>query len=94
MSFCECNTSWNEELSPEHFIYIFYEWEIVPSNNNKSDSLYKRKYGSYTEVHVRLSDEKNTSIHSTKLYNFRAHFKFNIKYCKTNETEINDVKSF
>lgn len=50
----------------------------------------------YREVHVRLSDEKkNTSIHSTKLYNLqRAHFKFNIKYCKTNETEINDVKSF
>lgn len=92
MSFCKCNTSWNEELSPA--FYIFYEWEIVPSNNNKSDSLYKRKYGSYTEVHVWLSDEKNTSIHSTKLYNFRAHFQFNIKYCKTNETEVNDVKTF
>lgn len=75
---------------------LFHEWEIVPQATiiNLIRCI-KRKYGSYTEVHVlRLSDEKNTSIHSTKLYNFRAHFKFNIKYCKTNETEINDVKSF
>lgn len=29
----------NEELSPAFYFIFFYEWEIVSSNNNKSDSF-------------------------------------------------------